>query len=66
MQRMAVKFEQNVKLSVRKAIHNHNYQGGTGKFIYKALILYNKQFPSNMIVSSLRGTVCCLIFKPCR
>ena len=29
--------------------HNHNYQGGTGKFIYKASILENKQLPSNMI-----------------
>ena len=31
--------------------HNHNYQGGTvyiGKFIYKALILDNKQLLSNM------------------
>ena len=29
--------------------HNHNYQGGTGKFIYKALTLDNKKLPSNMI-----------------
>ena len=29
--------------------YNHNYQGGTGKFIYKALILDNKQLLSNMI-----------------
>ena len=29
--------------------HNHNYQGCTGKFIYKALILDNKQLLSNMI-----------------
>ena len=28
---------------------NHNYQGGTGEFIYKALILGNKQLLSNMI-----------------
>ena len=29
---------------------NHNYQGGTGGgFIYKALILGNKQLLSNMI-----------------
>ena len=30
-------------------LHNHNYQGGKGKFIYKALILGNKQLLSNMI-----------------
>ena len=24
--------------------HNHNCQGGTGEYIYKALILDNKQF----------------------
>ena len=29
--------------------HNHNYQGGAGKFISKALILDNKQLISNMI-----------------
>ena len=29
--------------------HNHNYQGGTSKFIYKALILDNKQLLSNTI-----------------
>ena len=29
--------------------HNHNYQEGTGKFIYKASILGNKQLLSNMI-----------------
>ena len=29
--------------------HNHNYQGGIGKFIYKALILGNKQLLSNMV-----------------
>ena len=29
--------------------HNYNYQGGTGKFIYKASILDNKQLLSNMI-----------------
>ena len=29
--------------------HNHNYQGGIGKLIYKALILGNKQLLSNMI-----------------
>ena len=28
---------------------NHNYQEGTGGFIYKALILGNKQLLSNMI-----------------
>ena len=28
---------------------NHNYQEGTGKFMYKASILGNKQLPSNMI-----------------
>ena len=28
---------------------NHNYQEGTGKFIYKVLILGNKQLLSNMI-----------------
>ena len=28
---------------------NHNYQGTTGEFIYKALILGNKQLLSNMI-----------------
>ena len=27
--------------------HNHNYQGGTGKFIYKALTLDNKQLLLN-------------------
>ena len=34
------------------AVHffcNHNYQGGTGEFIYKASILGNKQLLSNMI-----------------
>ena len=30
-------------------LHGHNYQGGTGKFIYRALILDNKQLLSNMI-----------------
>ena len=30
------------------AVHNHNYQGGTGKFIYKALIVDNKLLYSNM------------------
>ena len=29
--------------------HNHNYKGGAGKFISKALILNNKQLISNMI-----------------
>ena len=29
--------------------HNHNYQGGTGEFIYKASILDNIQLLSNMI-----------------
>ena len=29
--------------------HNHNYQIDTGEFIYKALILGNKQLISNMI-----------------
>ena len=29
--------------------HNHNYQRGAGEFIYKALILDNKQLLSNMI-----------------
>ena len=29
--------------------HNHNYQGGTRKFIYKVLVLDNKQLLSNMI-----------------
>ena len=29
--------------------YNHNYQGGTGKFIYKASILGNKQLLSNII-----------------
>ena len=29
--------------------HNHSYQGGTGKFIYKASILDSKQLLSNMI-----------------
>ena len=29
--------------------HNRNNQGGTGKFIYKALILDNKQLLPNMI-----------------
>ena len=30
--------------------HNNNYQGGTGKFIYKASIIGNKQLlSSNMI-----------------
>ena len=29
--------------------YNHHYLGGTGKFIYKALILDNKQLPSSMI-----------------
>ena len=29
--------------------HNHNYQGGSGKFIYKASILDNKQLLSNII-----------------
>ena len=28
---------------------NHNYQEGTGEFIYKDLILGNKQLLSNMI-----------------
>ena len=28
---------------------NHNYQGGTGEFIYKDLILGNKQLLLNMI-----------------
>ena len=27
----------------------HNYQRGTAEFIYKALILSNKQFLSNML-----------------
>ena len=27
--------------------HNHNYQGGTSEFIYKVLILDNKQLLSN-------------------
>ena len=31
------------------SFHNHNYQGGAGKFISKALILHNKQLISNMI-----------------
>ena len=31
------------------AVHNHNYQGGTGKFIYKTSILDNKQLLSNMM-----------------
>ena len=29
--------------------HIHNYQGGTGKLIYKASVLNNRQFLSNMI-----------------
>ena len=29
--------------------HNHNYQGATGRFIYKASILDNKQLLANMI-----------------
>ena len=29
--------------------HNHNYQGDTGKFIYKPLILDNKQLLSDML-----------------
>ena len=29
--------------------HNHNYQGSTGKFINKALILVNRQLLSSMI-----------------
>ena len=29
--------------------HNHSYQGDTGKFIYKASMLDNKQLLSNMI-----------------
>ena len=29
--------------------HNHNYQGGIGKFIYRALMLDNKQLLSNLI-----------------
>ena len=29
--------------------HDHNYQGDIGKFIYKALIVENKQLLSNMI-----------------
>ena len=36
-------------LSLYVFFHNHNYQGGTGKFIYNTLILYNKQLLSNMI-----------------
>ena len=28
---------------------NHNYQGGTGEYIYKALIIGNKQLLLNMI-----------------
>ena len=28
---------------------NHNYQGGTGEFIYKASILGSKQLLSNML-----------------
>ena len=28
---------------------NHNYQGDTGEFIYKASILANKQLLSNMM-----------------
>ena len=30
-------------------LHNHNYQVDTGKFIYKALILDNKQLLSKTI-----------------
>ena len=29
--------------------HNHNYQGSTGKFIYRASILDNKQLLSNIV-----------------
>ena len=29
--------------------HNYNYQGGIGEFLYKALILGNKQLLSNTI-----------------
>ena len=29
--------------------YNHHYLEGIGKFIYKALILDNKQLPSGMI-----------------
>ena len=33
-------------------LHNHNYQEDTGKFIYRTLILDNKQLLSNMICNA--------------
>ena len=35
--------------SLHNFFHNYNYEGITGNFIYKALILDNKQLLSNMI-----------------
>ena len=47
--------------------HNHNYLGGTGKFIYKASILDNKQLLSNIDRSqSYTSTIHHQNCLPCR
>ena len=38
--------------------HNHNYQGGTGKFTNKASILDNKQLFSNIIDCKATQVLC--------